>query len=160
MTTSTINFEALDKAHWSAQDRQNVKSVLHFVQRLMNEHQLDRIEQEYILAPYKQHNRSMQDGISGLVQYFQTLIKRFPEFSYEVKQVLVDGNLVTLHSHATVSKKHRGNDKKGFNIIDTWRIEDGILVEHWDAVQPLDGFMRWYYWMTGGAIRNNNGVFR
>ena len=31
--------------------------------------------------------------------------------------------------------------------------------DHWNAIQPLDGFMSFYVLMTGGRIKNNNGVF-
>jgi len=63
------------------------------------------------------------------------------------------------HSHATLDREHRGNDEKGMNIIDTWKIQDGKIVEHWDSIQALDGFMRFYAWISGGDIRNSNGVF-
>ncbi len=160
MTTKAINKHVFMKQHWSNQDKQNAEVVLDFVQLLMNNHDLDLIEKKYASSQYIQHNRNIGDGITGLVQYFRSLSKQFPEFSYDVKNIMVDGDLVTLHSHATVKKAHRGNDRKGFNIVDTWRIEEGELVEHWDSIQPLDNVMRFYYWITGGKIRNQNGVFK
>lgn len=45
------------------------------------------------------------------------------------------------------------------NIIDTWRIEDGRIVEHWDSIQALDFSMRVYSLISGGDIANENGVF-
>jgi hypothetical protein len=45
------------------------------------------------------------------------------------------------------------------NIIDTWRVEDGQLVEHWDAVEGISFFMRLYSLLTGGQIRNSNSIF-
>ncbi|WOG27666.1 hypothetical protein [Endozoicomonas sp. 8E] len=45
------------------------------------------------------------------------------------------------------------------NIIDTWRLENGPIVEHWDSIQALDDFMRFYSLISGGNIRNDNGVF-
>ncbi len=45
------------------------------------------------------------------------------------------------------------------NIIDTWRIEDGRIVEHWDSIQALDFSMRVYSLISGGDIANSNGVF-
>ena len=71
----------------------------------------------------------------------------------------MDGDYVTFHSHATLKEEDRGNDQKGMNIIDTWKIENGKIVEHWDSIQPLDVFMRFYVGLNGGDIQNANGVF-
>ena len=64
-----------------------------------------------------------------------------------------------VHSHATLWKAHRGNGRKGFNITDRWRIADGVLVEHWDSIQPIDLFGRLYAIFTGGRVRNDNGSY-
>ena len=66
---------------------------------------------------------------------------------------------VIVHSHATLKAAHRGDDSKGMNIIDTWKVEDGELVEHWDAVQGISMDMRLYNLFAGGKVRNTNGVF-
>lgn len=76
-----------------------------------------------------------------------------------MKPILADGDRVVFHSHATMKRAHRGNDQKGLNIMDHWKIRDGQIVEHWDTLQPLDRFMRFYALLTGGKIRNANGVF-
>ena len=72
---------------------------------------------------------------------------------------LVDGDKVIVHSHVTTKLKERGNPKKGHNIIDIWRVNNGELEEHWDAVQPIHSFMRFYDWLTGGKFRNTNSYF-
>ena len=159
MDTLKVNLESLKKDNWSNQELDNAKLVIDFVQHIMNNHDFDYIMQTYSDGPYVQHNRSMHDGLSGVVDSVKQLAKRYPDFTYDVKHIFVDGDYVTLHSHATISKQDRGNDKKGFNIMDTWRVKDGKLVEHWDVIQPLDGFMRFYALLTAGAIRNTNGVF-
>ena len=154
-----IDFEALKKENWSPQEIANAKLVIDLVQHLMNDHDFDYIKEKFGDSPYVQHNRLIQDGVPGIVKYIAEFSRRFPEFTYDVKHVYVDGDYVTLHSHATAKKKHRGNEKKGFNISDTWRIQDGRVVEHWDSVQPIDAFMRFFAVFNGGSIRNPNGVF-
>ena len=144
---------------WTQKETDNAKVVISFIQNLMNEHNFDFIEKEFYSHPYVQHNRSMSDGISGVLLSVEDLVKRFPEYSYDVKRIISSGNFVVFHSHVTVKAKHRGNDKKGFIISDTWRLKDGKLVEHWDAIQPLNGFFRFYYWLVGGKVRNENGLF-
>ena len=159
METIRNEIEAFVKDHWSPDQKNKAEIVLLFVQSLMNDHNFELIEQQYSNATYIQHNRSMKDGISGVLNSVRDLTKRFPDFAYEVKHIFVDGDYVTLHSHATLKKKHRDNERKGLNIMDTWLVKDGKLTEHWDAVQPLDAFMRIHYWITGGAVQNSNGVF-
>ena len=49
-----------------------------------------------------------------------------------------------------VVKNDQGNPQKGINLKDTWKVENGQLVEHWDAIQPIDGFMRLFAVFAGG----------
>lgn len=159
MNTPHINFGALKQTHWTEIETENALLVADFVQNLMNTHQFDYVRNTFGNDQYKQHNRGIEDGLAKLVDFVSDFAKQFPEYSYDVKHIYVDGESVIFHSHATVKKAHRGNDQKGFNIIDTWRIKDSQIVEHWDAIQPLDWFSRFYVWMTGGKTRNTNGVF-
>lgn len=159
MNRLQVNFEELKREQWSAEEANNAQLVAGFVQELMNNHNFHAVVKDYGTDTYTQHNRSMTDGIYGVIDTLTQLIKRYPDYSYDVKRIWVDGEYVIIHSHATLRKRDRGNDKRGLNIIDTWRVKDGNIVEHWDAVQPLDGFMRFIMWINGGSIRNSNGVF-
>ncbi len=154
-----INFDALKKDSWSDQEMENAKLLVDFVQHLMNNHDFDYVMNTFDNDEYIQHNRNLPEGVAGVVGVVKQFAKRYPDYTYDVKHILADGDFVSFHSHATINKKDRGNDKKGLNIIDTWKIKDGKIVEHWDAIQPMDGFMRFYALLTGGTIRNGNGVY-
>jgi predicted SnoaL-like aldol condensation-catalyzing enzyme len=145
--------------HWTEQESENVKVVVDFFQHLMNEHDFEYTLNKYAGGSYIQHNRAIKNEISGVVDYVKTLTKRFPEYSFDVKRILADGDFVVLHSHCTMKEKHRGNEKKGFIITDTFRLENGKLAEHWDAIQPIDTFSRFLFLLTGGSIGNNNPTF-
>ena len=147
------------QAHWSQQETDNAALVVDFFQRLMNEHDFEHVLQEFDKGPYIQHNRSIPDGIAGVVGYVKTLTKRFPDYAFDVKRIHSSQDFVILHSHATLKKKHRGNQAKGFIITDTFRIEEGRLAEHWDAIQPIDFFTRLLILLTGGAVANTNPTF-
>ncbi|MEO0560041.1 MAG: nuclear transport factor 2 family protein [Bacteroidota bacterium] len=159
MAVSVLPIDVDRNESWSDVEAANVKRIVDFVYNLMNAHEFSYVLQTYGDHPYVQHNRNIPDGIDALVDYVNRFAKRFPDYTYDVKRVHADGDYVTFHSHATVRQAHRSDDTKGLNIIDTWRVVDDQVVEHWDAIQPLDGFMRFYAWMAGGAIRNRNGVF-
>ena len=54
---------------------------------------------------------------------------------------------------------HRGNEAKGFIITDTFRLEDGKLREHWDAIQAINFSTRLLMLFTGGKVANANATF-
>ena len=154
-----INFASLQKPGWSEQEVANVVLISDFVQNVMNNHNFDYVLATYNNDSYIQHNRNLPDGIAGLVGFLEEFVEDYPDYSYDVKHIYADGDYVIFHSHATLNKEDRSNDEMGMNIIDTWKVVDGKIVEHWDSIQALDGFMRFYSLISGGDIRNGNGVF-
>lgn len=154
-----IIFDNYVQDHWTKQENENVKVVIDFFQHLMNEHDYKYTLKKYAGGSYLQHNRAIPNEIEGVVGYVKAMVKRFPEYSFNVKKVFADGDYVVLHSHVTMKAKHRGNDKKGFIITDTFKLKDGKLAEHWDAIQPIDFFSRFLMLITGGTVGNNNPTF-
>lgn len=159
MSTIRIELEKLKKESWSEEENQNAELIIDFVQNIMNNHDFDYVWKTYGQGRYKQHNQTMTDGLDGVLKVVSDFTKNFPDFSYDVKHVFVDGPNVILHSHATADKNHRGNPQKGMNIMDIWKVENGQLVEHWDAVQPIHAFMRMYALFSGGKFKNGNTYF-
>lgn len=154
-----IVFDNYVNEKWTQQETENVKVVVDFFQHLMNDHDFEYILKTFSGSPYIQHNRAIPNEIEGLVEYVKTMVKRFPDYSFDVKKIFADGDFVILHSHATMKTKHRGDEKKGFIITDTFKLIDGKLAEHWDAIQPIDFFSRFLMLATGGTIGNNNSTF-
>ncbi|CAM1345648.1 nuclear transport factor 2 family protein [Tenacibaculum amylolyticum] len=157
--TPTIVLSDFVQEHWTPQESENVAVVVDFFQHLMNEHNFEYTLATYGGGSYTQHNRAIPNEMSGLVEYVKTLTKRFPEYSFDVKRITADGDFVVLHSHTTLKAKHRGNERKGFIITDTFQLKNGKLTAHWDAIQPIDFFTRFIFLLTGGAIGNNNPTF-
>ena len=154
-----IDLQSLQKPSWTEQELANATLITDFVQNLMNNHNFDYILERYNDSSYVQHNRNLPDKITGLVSFLKEFVEDYPDYTYDVKHIYVDGDYVIFHSHATLKKDDRGNDKKGMNIIDIWRLEDGRIVEHWDSIQALGTLMRFYSLINGGNIQNANGVF-
>ncbi|MCW8335036.1 nuclear transport factor 2 family protein [Vibrio paucivorans] len=154
-----VDLDGLKKPSWSEQELKNAELITDFVQHLMNDHDFEYVLKYYNDSAYVQHNRNLPDKVTGLVGFLQEFVEEYPDYTYDVKHIFVDGDYVIFHSHATLNKEDRGNDQKGMNIIDTWRIEDGRIVEHWDSIQALDFSMRVYSLISGGDIQNENGVF-
>ena len=159
MQQPKIEIDKLLQENWTKQETENVKVVVDFFQNLMNEHNFEYTLKTYGGGTYIQHNRAIPNNIEGLVAYVKNFTKRYPDYSFDVKKVFADGDFVILHSHTTVRAKDRGNEKKGFIITDTFRLENGKLAEHWDAIQPIDFMTRFLFMMIGGAKGNNNPTF-
>ncbi|MEO1477716.1 MAG: nuclear transport factor 2 family protein [Bacteroidota bacterium] len=159
MAASILPVTVAHSDSWTDAESANVRIVTDFVHNLMNTHDFDYVRETFGSHPYVQHSRGIPDGMMSLIDFVSDFAKRFPDYTYDVKHARADGDHVTFHSHATIRKSHRGDDTKGLNIIDTWRLVDGQIVEHWDAIQPLDAFMRFYVLVSGGTVRNGNGLF-
>ncbi|MCI4669191.1 MAG: ester cyclase [Bacteroidia bacterium] len=154
-----INLEDYARINWSEKERQNAELVVDFVQHLMNDHDFEYVREKFGSNPYTQHNRGMSDGMEGVIEVVSDLAKRYPDYTYDVKHIYVDGDYVIIHTHSTLKMKHRGNPNKGLNIIDSWKVVDGKIVEHWDSIQAIHGSMRFYALMTGGKVKNSNTLF-
>ena len=159
MAKKIMRLEDYRRSNWSEKEVNNVQLLIDFVQKLMIDHDFDNVLEVFDNHHYKQHNRNIPDGMKSLVKYVSDFVKRYPDYTYDVKHIYADGDFIIFHSHITLKKEDRGLEKKGINVMDSWKVIDGQIVEHWDALQPMDGFMRFYFWLTGGQLKNNNGVF-
>lgn len=152
------DYECFVMPHWSANELENLKIIVGFLQTLRAK-EFETLLCEYTDHPYVQHNIGMETGVVGVVKEGRKALNKFPEFAIEAKHVYVDGDFVIIHSHMTAKEKHRGNDNKGLNVIDIWKVSQGKIVEHWDSIQPIDFGVRLFSTFTGGSVRNNNGRF-
>jgi predicted SnoaL-like aldol condensation-catalyzing enzyme len=99
---------------------------------------------DYISAErYAQHNPMIADGLDGIIEAVETLTAQGNMFVYtEIHAVLGEGNFVL-----TVSEGEWSGQTHAF--YDLFRMEDGMIVEHWDVIQPVP---------TEG-LANTNGMF-
>lgn len=115
----------------SATQQANKKTVLDFYEKGLNQKDYDAAA-KYFGPRYTQHNPTAQDGPEGFKAFLAFLREKFPDSHSEIKQVFTDGDYVILHVHSVREKGSRGNA-----IIDIFKLENGKIVEHWDAVQPI-----------------------
>ena len=99
---------------------------------------------EYISAEsYAQHNPQIADGLDGIIAAVEALTAQGNMFVYtEIHAVLGEGNFVL-----TVSEGEWSGQTHAF--YDLFRMDEGVIVEHWDVIQPVP---------TEG-LANTNGMF-
>ena len=119
-------------AHASdGQEAANKAAVLAFYEKGLNQKDAEAAL-KYVGDRYVQHNPNAADGPEGFRKFIAFLRDKFPQSHSEIKRVFTDGDYVILHVHAV-----RQPGERGSAIIDIFRLEQGKIVEHWDAVQPI-----------------------
>lgn len=80
---------------------------------------------------YLQHNPDAGDGLQGLQEFMKTIAAKGLKMRYdELGVVVAEGNFVLTGSGGTF-----GDQPTAF--YDLWRIEDQLIVEHWDVIAPI-----------------------
>jgi predicted SnoaL-like aldol condensation-catalyzing enzyme len=75
---------------------------------------------------YIQHSAHIPPGRAGL---FATL-KSHVELSYEMDRAIAEGEIVMLRGRI-----NHEPDQPSWIVVDTVRLEDGLLKEHWDVIE-------------------------
>jgi len=124
-----------------ALEAKNKKIVLEMWYTVLNEHKLDQ-SSKYITQDYIQHNPNAGQGLQAMVDYFKKTWGPDPLPQDQVKytqfaMVIAEGDLVQL-----MFKRPRPDPKDATKTVDTWwydtyRLKDGMIVEHWDSALPI-----------------------
>lgn len=88
--------------------------------------------QEYVGKEYTQHNPVVGNGVQPFMDYFERMATEYPNKSIEFVRVIVEGELVSLHTHQIWPNNEE------YVTMDFFRFdESGKIVEHWDAIQQI-----------------------
>jgi len=114
----------------------NKAVVMRYMREFINGRKLDALD-DIMAEDWIAHNPGERNGREALKELAAQWFRQFPELHADVKRVVADGNLVAVHSHYTVRKQDRGNDRATGSgaTVDIFRLENGEIVEHWDVVQ-------------------------
>jgi predicted SnoaL-like aldol condensation-catalyzing enzyme len=123
-----------------AVESKNKQVVLDMWYTILNERKLDQ-SSKYIVEGYIQHNPNAGQGLAAMVDYFKKVWGPNPLPQDQVKytqfaRVIAEGDLVQL-----MFKRPRPDPKDPAKTVDTWwydtyRLKDGMIVEHWDSALP------------------------
>ena len=115
----------------TSQEEANLKLVLDMFEAVLNP--MDSIAVDRFIAPgYIQHNQMAEPGRDGLKRFLDMIRAETPEAVHDIKRAFVDGDHVTVHYHV-----RRWPSDSGWAVIDIFRVENGLIAEHWDVMQDV-----------------------
>lgn len=122
----------------------NKKLVGDFVSQVLVNGQFDQLPVFINENQYHQHNTDIADGLSGLGEAIAALQKQGINMVYAKNhKVLGEGNFVLAISEGTFGDQ-------AVAYYDLFRVQDGMIVEHWDVIEPILPEAQW---------KNTNGKF-
>ena len=126
-TDGATNITDLDKTE------ANRATVETFINDFLIAHSATDVTQFISPKTYIQHNSNVADGLEGFGAAVAAMAEKGLSFNYEKLHFTVaEGNFVLAASNGSI-----GDDKLAF--YDLFRLEDGLIVEHWDVVAPMPG---------------------
>lgn len=98
---------------------------------------------EFFSPDYIQHSSLAAEGLQALKDFLDGARRDTPQARTEIKRAFVDGDHVIFHVHVRLAP-----DDPGFAVVDIFRMQDGLIAEHWDVLQPIPA-----------TLPNRNGMF-
>ena len=115
----------------TAEEEANLKLVLDMFEAVLSPMDSGAVDR-FIAPGYIQHNQLAEAGRDGLKRFLDTIRAETPEAVHDIKRAFVDGDHVTVHYHV-----RRWPGDSGWAVIDIFRLEDGLIAEHWDVMQDV-----------------------
>lgn len=115
----------------TALEQANLELVLAMFAHVLNPMDPEAVDR-FIAEDYIQHNQAAEPGREGLKRFLAMIREQTPEAVHDIKRAFVDGDHVIVHYHV-----RRWPGDNGWAVIDIFRIEDGMIAEHWDAMQDV-----------------------
>jgi predicted SnoaL-like aldol condensation-catalyzing enzyme len=115
----------------TAGEEANLNHVLTMFEHVLNPMDSGAVDR-FIAPGYIQHNQMAEPGREGLKRFLDTIRAETPQAEHEVKRAFVDGDHVTVHYHV-----RRWPGDNGWAVIDIFRLEDGLIAEHWDVMEDV-----------------------
>src|SRR3990167_7715768 len=109
----------------------NKQNVVEFYDKVINQKDFEEAS-KYLGSRYTQHNPTATDGPEGLKAFIQFLRDNYPKAHSDIIRIFAEGDFVILHVHSI-----REPGTRGRAIFDLFKLENGKIVEHWDAVQDI-----------------------
>ncbi|MBC7987745.1 MAG: nuclear transport factor 2 family protein [Sphingomonadaceae bacterium] len=115
-----------------SETERNRRVVTAFAELFWNQRDVRQAFETHVREDYIQHNPLAPDGRAPAISALSGFFAASPTLSYEIHRIIVDGNLAAVHT-----RMRRNTEDRGFAVVDIFRLEDGLIVEHWDVIQEV-----------------------
>ena len=106
--------------------------VLSFYKKALIEKRPRAAFAEYVSADFVEHKPDVPNGgVATVADFLEGLIKELPDAKWEILRTVAEKNLVFLHARFTPAP-----GAPPYAIADIFRIDNCVIVEHWDVVGP------------------------
>ena len=112
-------------------EQANLDLVLAMFAQVLNPMDSEAVDR-FIAPDYIQHSQLAEPGREALKRFLDMIREQTPEAVHDVKRAFVDGDHVIVHYHV-----RRWPGDKGWAVIDIFRVENGLIAEHWDVLQDV-----------------------
>jgi predicted SnoaL-like aldol condensation-catalyzing enzyme len=87
---------------------------------------------DYIRSDYIQHSMLAEPGVQALKDWLDARAADSPDAVQTIHRAFADGDHVIVHVHVV-----RWQGDPGLAAVDIFRMEDGMIAEHWDVLQEV-----------------------
>jgi len=135
---TTLSFQSLAESSVTSEISHAEKIVVEFYEKIFvqpgGDTRIRNLSEQYVHKDYIQHNPYVATGRDAFIKGISGYIKSKAASSKTViKRVIASGDYVVLHVHMFDTAK-KGAGSAG---VDTFRIVDGKIIEHWDVWQTI-----------------------
>lgn len=92
--------------------------------------------EKWVDPGYIQHNPYAATGREAAIQFLTKFVEDNPGQRTQIHRIIADGNLVAAHSHGW-QEDGTPAQKRGFAVVDMFRVEGCKVMEHWDVISPV-----------------------
>jgi predicted SnoaL-like aldol condensation-catalyzing enzyme len=116
-----------------ATEQKNSALVHRLYDEVFTGHKLD-VAPQLLRKDYIQHTPSVPWGVDGFTMFYRdTFFKAFPDVKAHLDHVITQGNEVFTFATWTAKKTPNGAPLH-METADVYRVQDGLLAEHWDTI--------------------------
>ena len=109
----------------------NERMIREFYDVVFNGHDIAATVR-YMRPDYIQHNPGVGQGRAAFMEAFDAKFKAVPTFHLDIKRIICQDDMAAVHLHAV------GLPGKNEAVVcDIYRLQDGLLAEHWDILMPI-----------------------